>query len=211
VPTGSALQRDRAVSGGDIAATVARFGSNDAGPGAFDRNSDPVSTPNPAVVPSGNRQNYHPAYDRGGSILGGDPWDLLPPNGSISGGDIAALVVQFGHSCHGPFPEIPWPIEWMTGANTTKELAAFLEPIVLPVLPAQQSAQAPETAILGSGAIVLCTAPDGTVWIALPEPPPPEFFILTPVPDEGTPAAPLPTTGWPGADGEVTPSAASSC
>jgi hypothetical protein len=99
VPTGSGLVRDKAVSGGDIAAVVGRFGSNDATPGDFDRNSDPLSAPNAVVSPSGARQNYHPAYDRGGATPGGDPWDLEPPNGAISGGDIAAAVAQFGHSC----------------------------------------------------------------------------------------------------------------
>ncbi|MEX1253326.1 MAG: flexitail domain-containing putative surface protein [Dehalococcoidia bacterium] len=99
VPTGSPLQRDHAVTAGDLAAVVSRFGSNDATPGAFNRSSDPRSTPNPAVQPSGARPNYHPAYDRGGSAPGGDPWDLLPPDGSITAGDIASAVVQFGHSC----------------------------------------------------------------------------------------------------------------
>ncbi|MEX0992906.1 MAG: flexitail domain-containing putative surface protein, partial [Solirubrobacterales bacterium] len=99
VPTGTPLARDRVVSGGDISAVVQRFGSNDSTPGDFDRNSDPLSTPNLPVMPSGSRQNYHPAYDRGGVEPGGDPWDLLPADGSISGGDISAAVVQFGHSC----------------------------------------------------------------------------------------------------------------
>jgi hypothetical protein len=30
---------------------------------------------------------------------GGEPWDLLPADGSITAGDIAADVAQFGHSC----------------------------------------------------------------------------------------------------------------
>jgi hypothetical protein len=102
VPSGDARLKDRVVSGGDIAAIVVRFGSNDATPGDFDRNSDPLSLPNLPIVPSGARQNYHPAYDRGGSIVGQDPWDLLPPDGAIAGGDIAAAVLQFGHTCAGP-------------------------------------------------------------------------------------------------------------
>ena len=101
VPTGTVLQRDRAVVGLDIAAVVARFGSNDATAGTFNRDSDPLSTPNAAMPPSGARQNYHPAHDRGGSIVGQDAWDLLPPDGSIAAGDIAAVVAQFGHSCAG--------------------------------------------------------------------------------------------------------------
>jgi hypothetical protein len=31
--------------------------------------------------------------------MGGDPWDLLPPDGAIGGGDISAAVIQFGHHC----------------------------------------------------------------------------------------------------------------
>jgi hypothetical protein len=99
VPTGSFLLRDRAVAGADIAAIVQRFGSNDTAPGDFDRNSDPLSTPNATVAPSGARANYHPAFDRGGTPPGADPWDLLAANGAVSGGDISAAVLQFGHSC----------------------------------------------------------------------------------------------------------------
>ncbi|MEX0992430.1 MAG: choice-of-anchor Q domain-containing protein [Solirubrobacterales bacterium] len=99
VPTGSSLARDRAVAGGDISAIVARFGANDATPGQFDRSSDPLSTPNAPISPSGARANYHPAYDRGGTIPGGEPWDLKPADGSIAGGDISATVAQFGHNC----------------------------------------------------------------------------------------------------------------
>ena len=99
VPTGSGLARDHALTAADIAAVVSRFGSNDAAAGAFNRNSDPLSQPNPAVTPAGARANYHPAYDRGGPIAGQNPWNLLPSDGSISAGDIAASVVQFGASC----------------------------------------------------------------------------------------------------------------
>jgi hypothetical protein len=102
VPTGSTLLRDRAVSGADIGAIVARFGSTDTGAGPFNRNSDPLTTPNQATLPPGNRQNYHPSYDRGGSQLGGDPWDMLPADGAVSGGDVAGAVLQFGHSCVSP-------------------------------------------------------------------------------------------------------------
>ncbi len=99
VPAGSPLVRDGAVAAPDIAAVVARFGSNDAVPGAFDRYSGPLSAPNAPITPSGARQNYHPAFDRGGSIPGQEPWDLRPPNGAIEVGDIAAAVTQFGHTC----------------------------------------------------------------------------------------------------------------
>ncbi len=106
VPSGTLLRRDKAVAIADIAALVARFGSSDATPGAFDRNSDPTSAPMAPVLPSGNRANYHPAYDRGGTITGQDPWDLFPANGSIGVGDIAVAVIQFGHTCAGPPPGV---------------------------------------------------------------------------------------------------------
>ncbi len=99
VPTGSPLARDGFVSIGDIGAIVGRYASSDSGAGTFTRNSDPLSTPNTPITPSGARQNYHPAFDRSGSIPGGDPWDLKPPDGIISIGDIGAAVAQFGHSC----------------------------------------------------------------------------------------------------------------
>jgi hypothetical protein len=99
VPAGATLARDRAVSAADIFGVVSRFGAADGGPGDFDRGSDPLSAPNAAVQPPASRANYHPSYDRGGTVPGGEPWDLLPADGSISGGDISAAVVQFGHSC----------------------------------------------------------------------------------------------------------------
>jgi hypothetical protein len=99
VPTGVALARDRAVTAGDILSVAARFGSNDATPGEFDRNSNPLSVPNAAISPPAVRANYHPAYERGGPMPGQEPWDLLPANGSIAAGDIASVVAQFGHSC----------------------------------------------------------------------------------------------------------------
>jgi hypothetical protein len=86
VPAGSPLARDRAVSAADIGAVVARYGSSG------NPNGDPLSVPPAAPA-------YHVAYDRNGSNPGGDRWDLQPPNGSISAGDIGVVVVQFGHSC----------------------------------------------------------------------------------------------------------------
>jgi hypothetical protein len=99
VPTGGGLSRDGAVTAADIAAIVSRFGSNDTGAGPFNRASNPLSTPNAAVTPPGSRQNYHPAYDRGGPAPGGPAWDLLPADGAIAAGDIAAAIAQFGHAC----------------------------------------------------------------------------------------------------------------
>ncbi len=97
--TGQALQRDKTANIADIAAIVMRFGSYDVGPGTFDRNSSPLLRPDAAVLPSGRRANYHPAYDRGGSMVGEDPWDLLPADGMVGASDLASAVAQFGHTC----------------------------------------------------------------------------------------------------------------
>ncbi len=99
VPTGATFERDGNVTGLDIFAVIVRFNATDAGPGDFDRNSDPFSTPNPPAIGQ-DRANYHPAYDRG--VLVGpdpDPWDLGPADGAITGQDIFAVIAQFGHSC----------------------------------------------------------------------------------------------------------------
>ncbi len=84
VPTGAGLLRDRAVAGPDIFGVIGRF--NTAGNPMI----DPLSPPPPA--------GYHPAYDRG-PLVGPDPWDLGPANGSVAGTDIFAVIAQFNHSC----------------------------------------------------------------------------------------------------------------
>jgi len=99
-PTAPALTRDGAVSIGDIATVVSRFGALDNDgvnitSGPFDRNSDPLSTPPPNT--GSNRDRYHPAYDR--TPLAGLTG---PPNGSVSIQDIVLAVLQFGHNCVGP-------------------------------------------------------------------------------------------------------------
>ncbi len=96
-PTDNPLARDGAVSGKDFFAVLARFNGTDAGPGDFDRNSDPLSLPNPAV-PGANRANYHPAYDHASSTPTG-AFNTSPPDGSISGLDFFAVLVQFNHQC----------------------------------------------------------------------------------------------------------------
>jgi hypothetical protein len=78
--------RDKVVAGGDIGAVVARYGSSG------NANGDPLTPP-------ASGTGYHTIADRNGAFPGGDPWDLQPPNGSVSGGDIGAVVAQFGHSC----------------------------------------------------------------------------------------------------------------
>ncbi len=93
--------RDQAVTVADISRLVQRFGSNDEGAGPFDRMSDPLSAPRPAILPPGARANYHPAFDRT-LVPGGDRWDTGPPDGAVAIGDIARLVAQFGHTCVAP-------------------------------------------------------------------------------------------------------------
>ncbi|MEX1254652.1 MAG: flexitail domain-containing putative surface protein [Dehalococcoidia bacterium] len=76
--------RDRVVSVADIGRVVARFGSGGS------TVIDPLSVPPAAPA-------YHTAFDR--SPATGDPWDLGPPDGSITIGDVGGTVVQFGHTC----------------------------------------------------------------------------------------------------------------
>jgi alpha-tubulin suppressor-like RCC1 family protein len=99
VPAGPDLTRDKAITVADLGAIAARFGSNDYSVNGFTRLSPPLSRPNSPVAPSHARSNYHPAYDRAGADPEGDPWDLLPPDGVISVGDVASVVAQFGHTC----------------------------------------------------------------------------------------------------------------
>ncbi len=99
VHTGTGLVRNKQVNAADIAATVARFGATDTGPGTFNRFSNPLSTPTAAITPSGARANYHPGFDRGGTS-GPNPWNLLAANGNIAAGELANLVAQFGNNCN---------------------------------------------------------------------------------------------------------------
>jgi hypothetical protein len=85
VPTGSPPARDKVVAAADLAAVVARFGSTG------DPAGNPLSAPPAAPA-------YHTAYGRGGT-LGPNQWNLSPANGAISGGDIAMLNAQYGHTC----------------------------------------------------------------------------------------------------------------
>ena len=77
----------------DIGGVVARFGASQEPPPSEDEAlAEALTTPPPAPA-------YHAAFDRGGVIAGQDAWNLLPPNGGVTVGDIGAVVAQFGHSC----------------------------------------------------------------------------------------------------------------
>jgi hypothetical protein len=87
--------RDGAVTSADVARVAQRFGTNDLGGGAFNRQSNPLSLPGAPITPSSARQNYHPAFDRSPSATGISG----PADGIIPVGDVALIVAQFGHSC----------------------------------------------------------------------------------------------------------------
>jgi len=93
VPAGEPPARNKIVTVGDIGAVVARFG-------AF-RVPAPTEAQAlaEALTPPAAMTGYHTSADRGGSIPGQNVWNLLPPDGQISVGDIGAVVAQFGHSC----------------------------------------------------------------------------------------------------------------
>ena len=88
--------RDKGIVIGDISAVVARFGTShpllDALPSKKDLR-DEALTP-PIVMTS-----YHTSADRGPGLAGTNPWNPTPPDGTITIGDIGAVVAQFGHSC----------------------------------------------------------------------------------------------------------------
>ncbi len=97
---GSPLIKDKAVNASDLSAVVARFGATDTGAGTFDRNSNPTLTPNLPITPSGNRANYRPSFDRDGTLVGSNAWNLKPPNGNVGAPELANTVAQFGHNCN---------------------------------------------------------------------------------------------------------------
>jgi hypothetical protein len=75
--------RDKAVTSGDLARVVGRFGTNGSA------SIDPLSPP--------PGSGYHTAFDRTPSTP--NVWNLGAPNGSVTAQDIALIVGQFGHSC----------------------------------------------------------------------------------------------------------------
>ncbi|MEX1253665.1 MAG: flexitail domain-containing putative surface protein [Dehalococcoidia bacterium] len=83
-PDGSNV-RDAAITAGDLARVVARFGSSG------DKAGDPLSMPPPPTA-------YHTAFDR--TSPGQTPNGVEQgPNGSVTAQDIAVIVSQFGHTC----------------------------------------------------------------------------------------------------------------
>jgi alpha-tubulin suppressor-like RCC1 family protein len=84
--SGTSLVRNRSVTASDIAAVIARFGTNG------DPGGDPLETPL-------DTNSYHVIADRNGTEPGTPQWALRPPNGTITAGDIAAVIAQFGHTC----------------------------------------------------------------------------------------------------------------
>ena len=86
--------KDGGVTIGDIGAVVARFGAT----------RDPPPTKEEAfaeaLTPPSDLSTYHASADRGpGLVPNGEAWQPLPPDGSITIGDIGAVVAQFGHTC----------------------------------------------------------------------------------------------------------------
>jgi hypothetical protein len=93
VPTPPGYTRDKAVSVGDIAAVVARFGTQRTPPPTKqEAYAEALLPPAPLSPPP-----YHPAYDR--TLAGPEPWDSGPPNGSVTVEDIFLIVQQFGDTC----------------------------------------------------------------------------------------------------------------
>jgi dipeptidyl aminopeptidase/acylaminoacyl peptidase len=99
VPTGPSLVRNKAVAAPDFNAVLQRFGANDSGAGTFNRFSNPLTTPN-AFVAGQNRENYHPAFDRGMASVAGQNWTLTAPDGAIAAVDFNRVLAQFGHNCN---------------------------------------------------------------------------------------------------------------
>lgn len=83
--TNTPAVRDRQVTGLDIFGVIARFNAEG------NPNGDPLA--GPPAPPA-----YHTSYDRG-PLVGPYPWSSGPPDGAIAGGDIFAVISQFGHSC----------------------------------------------------------------------------------------------------------------
>ncbi len=87
------LNLDGAIGFPDVLLLLQHFGTNDAGGTAtINRNSDPLTTPDPGLG------TYHPRFDRG-AVVGDNPWNVAPPDGTIALSDVLTLLSQFGHCC----------------------------------------------------------------------------------------------------------------
>ena len=83
--------RDRVITVFDILGVAVRFG-----PGPFLSEAEALAA---ALTPPTSPSGYHPAFDRGG-LVGPNPWDRSPPNGTINVvDDVLGVAVQFGHRC----------------------------------------------------------------------------------------------------------------
>jgi hypothetical protein len=76
--------RDRRINAADVYRVWLRLGTSG-------NPSVPAILPPP---PTG----YHPAFDRG-SIIGPNPWNVGPPDGSITAVDLLIINAQAGHDC----------------------------------------------------------------------------------------------------------------
>lgn len=90
--------RDGSVATGDLLRVVQRFGTTEG------TALDALTAYRPAELTPldalSSPLSYDPAFDRTPpSGPNADPWDLGPPDGSITAADIFLLILQFGHAC----------------------------------------------------------------------------------------------------------------
>ena len=85
--------RDLAVGLLDFLAVLRHFGTVSVPPPTKAEALAAKALPEPPIG------DYWVLADRGGQAPGEDPWDELPPNGSIGLTDFLSVVRQFGHTC----------------------------------------------------------------------------------------------------------------
>ena len=85
--------RDRGVGFQDFLAVLRHFGAVRVPPPTKAEALAEALLPEPPVG------EYWALADRGGQAPGGDPWDELPANGSITFADFLSVLRQFGHTC----------------------------------------------------------------------------------------------------------------
>jgi len=85
--------KDQRITLSDVGAVVARF--------ATGRTPPPTKEEAlaEALTPPTDTTSYHASADRSGPDPQGNLWNLFPPDGTITVGDIGAVTAQFGHSC----------------------------------------------------------------------------------------------------------------